>query len=104
MMATCLISDWYGRAEPIMDGANHSWVHDPGGYKKAEWADREEQASKQHPFVSFHDLCITSYLQVPAVFEFVPSLLLMMDYYIELCTKQTLSTQVAFGHSISSQK
>ena len=37
-----LISDWCGRAQ-------HPWAGGPLNYKKAGWANYEEQASKQHP-------------------------------------------------------
>jgi hypothetical protein len=38
---------------------------------------------------AFHDVCIHSCLQVPALLEFLPALLLMMNYFMKLSGKNS---------------
>ena len=73
-----LISDQWGRAlgraQSIVGGAT------PGLVVLGSIRKQAEQASKQH----LHGLYISCCLQVPALCESLPSLLLMMNCYMEL--------------------
>ena len=55
-----------------------------------------------------HGLCISACLQVPALLEFLPSLLLTMDCYMELSEinpfLSKLPLAVVFHHSYSNPK
>jgi hypothetical protein len=63
----------------------HPWAGGPDFCKKAGWASHGKQVSK----APLHGPCISSCLQVPALVETLPSMLLMRD-----------SSQVGLAHGV----
>jgi hypothetical protein len=67
-----------------------SWAGGPRFYKKGAGGGREGVKSP------LHGLCISSCLQVPALFEFLFSHGLMMNYNIECKPNNPFRTQLDF--------
>lgn len=78
----------------------HSWSGSPGWWYLLPMVE-QTMGSK---FVSIHSLCINPCVQILALFEFLPSLLLMMDDFLELGVKKPFPPWIAFNHGVSSQQ
>lgn len=94
-----LINDWWGKAQPIIEGVIPGLVVLCSVRKQAKQAMKSKPVSKQHLSIDSVSApasrFLFAYLFV-CLFEFLSWLILMMNYSVEVQTEQTLSSPTYF--------